>query len=342
MPELSVVISSLNGAAGVDRCLRSLARQTIADSIETVVVDDGSTDATSEVARSHGALLVRHEVNRGLAAARNSGVLAASAPVVAFLDDDCEADASWAEHLLAAYEDENVGVGGPVVPRAGRGLFARYLERHNPLEPLEIELSESEALPYRLKLYLQRQWRPAERSHRRPVHALVGANMSFRRQALLDVGLLDTRFRFGHEELDLCRRVAAAHPGTCFVIEPRAVVVHHFEPSLRDTLRRSRSYGKGSARMFRKWPSSRPTFFPLPVAVAGLVALGLRRPAALAAALLAPQALFPSGVRRSVGERSAEHLLDAYVQLAQEAAGNAGFLHGLWQFRDLEPEEVAA
>lgn len=50
-------------------------------------MDDGSTDETSEVARRHGVTVIRHEVNRGLAAARNTGIRTASAPIVAFLDD---------------------------------------------------------------------------------------------------------------------------------------------------------------------------------------------------------------------------------------------------------------
>ena len=51
--DLSVVICSLNGAAGVDRCLSALAAQKDVD-LELIVVDDGSTDDTSEVARQHG------------------------------------------------------------------------------------------------------------------------------------------------------------------------------------------------------------------------------------------------------------------------------------------------
>ena len=72
--DLTVVICSLNGAAGVDRCLRALAGQTIRSRLEIIVVDDGSADGTSEVGRRHGARVIRHPVNRGLAAARNSGL----------------------------------------------------------------------------------------------------------------------------------------------------------------------------------------------------------------------------------------------------------------------------
>src|SRR3984885_8064155 len=118
--DLSVVICSLNGAAGVDRCLRALADQKDVE-LQVIVVDDGSTDDTSEVGRERGATVIRHEVNRGRAAGRNPGRL------VAFLDDDCEPEPEWARELLAGYDDGAVGVGGSVVPCAPAGFMLGYL-----------------------------------------------------------------------------------------------------------------------------------------------------------------------------------------------------------------------
>jgi glycosyltransferase involved in cell wall biosynthesis len=338
-PDLSVVICSLNGAAGVDRCLAALAQQDLEGELETILVDDGSTDDTSAVGHRHGVRVIRHPHNRGLSAARNSGVRAATAPVVGFLDDDCVPEPDWARELLGAHGGGVLGVGGPVCPESGGGFIERYLERCNPLGPLEIELADSEALLYRLRLYVRRMWGQQPRIlGRREVFALVGANMSFRRQPLLDVGLFDERFTFGAEELDLSRRLAHAYPEEGFVFQPEARVRHRFEPSLRDTLRRARSYGRGSARMFRKWPGTRPTFFPYPFIALGLLALGLRRRPLLVAAVLAPHAMFPGGLRRALEDRTPEPLADPYIQLAQEAYGNVGFVQGLWQFRRLVPE----
>jgi glycosyltransferase involved in cell wall biosynthesis len=340
-PDLSVVICSLNGAAGVDRCLAGLSRQRFDGWIEAIVVDDGSTDDTADVAHRHGARVVRHPTNKGLSAARNSGVLAANSEIVAFLDDDCEPRPDWAASILAVHGDGVLGVGGPVIPDGGEGPLARYLERHNPLEPLEIELSASESLPYRLLVYLRGLWVDTHDRGRRPVYSLVGANMSFRRDDLIEAGLFDERFKFGAEELDLCRRLAHMYPEDGYVLEPGAQVVHYFDPSLGDTLRRSRAYGRGSARMFRKWPSSRPTFFPFPLAVGGLgeLAIARRSPKMLLAAALAPQAMYPGGIRHCFTVPGFGSLLDPYVQIAQEAMGDVGFLQGLWMFRDLEPEQ---
>ena len=340
MPEasVSIVICSLNGAPGVDRLLRDLAAQTIAPALEIVVVDDGSTDDTSAVARSHGAVVIRHEVNRGLSAARNTGVRAASASIVAFLDDDCRPEPDWAERLLSAYDEDVMGVGSRIVPTSGPGILGRYLERNNPLSPLELDLGRSESLPYRFLLYLRRGWASPAPGERRAVYSLVGAGMSFRRQALLDVELFDTRFTLGAEELDLCRRLARRHPDAKLVLEPSARVVHEFEPSLRDMLRRSRAYGRGSARMYRKWPGVSPTFFPVPVAVGALLAGAARRPSIALAALAAPHVASPHGVRGALAGRDPSRLLEPYLRLAQETWEDIGFLEGLWVYRDLEPD----
>jgi glycosyltransferase involved in cell wall biosynthesis len=339
--DLSVVICSLNGADGVDRCLHALAAQENA-ALQVIVVDDGSTDDTSGTAGKHGVTVIRHETNRGLAAARNTGVAAATAPVVAFLDDDCEPEPAWARALLDAYADGVIGAGGSIVPAGPDGFMLGYLRRNNPLEPLELNLATSENLLYRLYLYVLRQWNPAERHDRRDVYSLVGANMSFLRSALRQHGF-DERFRFGAEDLDLCLRVPREFPGGRLVFTPDAVVRHHFVPSLRDTVRRSRSYGRGCARLYRKWPSMPPTIFPGPVLVAALLVAGIFVPKLLAAAVLVPQLMYPQGLRLALVLRKPSCALDAYVQLAEETYGNVGYIQGLWTYRHLvqEPGKAA-
>ncbi len=338
-PQLSVIICSLNGAAGVNRCLRALTAQTIRPALELIVVDDGSTDATSAAGRAHAAIVIRHPVNRGLAAARNTGLGAATAPVVAFLDDDCEPDPRWAEGLLANYAAEDViGVGGPVEPAAHDGFLAGYLKRNNPLKPQEADLARSNSLFYRLCLYLGREWKEQGESAQRAVYSFAGANMSFRRDALTTVGLFDERFTFGGEDLDLCVRLSRAFPGGRLVFVPEARVVHHFRLSFRDTLRRSRAYGRGSARMYRKWPAVPPTLFPWPILILAMLLLTALLPALAMAALIAPQLMYPRGLRCAISHRCGASLLDGYLQLAQEACGNIGFLEGWWRFRHLIPE----
>jgi hypothetical protein len=68
--------------------------------------------------------------------------------------------------------------------------------------------------------------------------------------------------------------------------------------------------------------------------------LSARRPSLAVAAAAIPHLLYPQGLRGAIANHSAESLLDAYIQLAEETCGNIGFVEGLWLFRDLVPEAV--
>ena len=91
-PLVSVVIPAFNAGATLDETLRSLRQQTYPN-LEVVVVNDGSTDTTAEVLRTHGAWVrTIEQQNAGLPAARNTGCAAAKGEFIALMDADdlCE------------------------------------------------------------------------------------------------------------------------------------------------------------------------------------------------------------------------------------------------------------
>ena len=340
---VTVVVCSLNGEATLGRTLEALAAQTVADVMDVLVVDDGSTDDTALVASRHGARVVQHGDNRGLAAARNTGWRAAGTPLVAFTDDDCRPSPDWVELMLDGIDRHPTAsaVGGAVRGSGDETFMLRYLQRSNPLAPLEATLLQDDGLVHRLALYLRRSASPSVPTGERPVSSIVGASMLFRVDALDRHEGFDARFRFGGEEEDLCRRIVLA--GEELVFLPGAVVEHDFEPGLGDTLRRSRAYGRGNARMFLKHPGLRPTIYPLPAAVAALLALAVGRrsaPAALLAGAL-PSVLFSRWVGDAVRLREPERLAYPYVQLAQETWGDVGLLQELRRSRGAFREPVA-
>ena len=97
MAKVSVVIPAWNGARTLPRALTSVFAQSYRD-YEVVVVDDGSTDDTQSVLAGYGdRIRVLSQPNRGMSAARNAGVRAASGEYLAFLDDDDE----WMPEKLA-------------------------------------------------------------------------------------------------------------------------------------------------------------------------------------------------------------------------------------------------
>jgi len=94
---VSVIIPTFNRADTLGRALASIRSQEEFAPAEIIVVDDHSDDDSGDIARHHGARVIRHERNRGAAAARNTGVEAATQPWLAMLDSDDE----WLSNHLA-------------------------------------------------------------------------------------------------------------------------------------------------------------------------------------------------------------------------------------------------
>jgi glycosyltransferase involved in cell wall biosynthesis len=135
-PVVSVVVATHDRRFMLARLLEALDRQDGVGPYEVVVVDDASVDGTfSELRRLEGLLRVplrpiRLERNGGPARARNVGWQAASAPLVAFTDDDCVPEPGWLAALVEGLAEADV-VQGRTLPiperEAGRGPFARTL-----------------------------------------------------------------------------------------------------------------------------------------------------------------------------------------------------------------------
>ena len=99
-PKVSVVVASYNGARTLKACLASLQRLNYPD-YEVLLVDDGSTDSTPQIAASYPDVrCLRHEKNLGLSAARNTGSVAAKGEIVAFTDADCRPDSDWLYYII--------------------------------------------------------------------------------------------------------------------------------------------------------------------------------------------------------------------------------------------------
>jgi GT2 family glycosyltransferase len=336
-PRATVVVCCFNGAGELPKVLEALAAQTLHDQLEVLVVDDGSSDGTADVARAHGVRVIVHERNAGLAAARNTGWRSANAPVVVFTDDDCRPAPDWLQRLLPAIEGDPgvIGAGGAVLGVDADSLTRRYLQANNPLLPLESDLLESDGLAHRLWLYARRSVAPQQPTGARDVSSVVGANMAFRVETLKLAEGFDERFHFGGEEEDLCRRLVLSGAGRLRFV-PEALVIHEFEPSLRDTLRRSKAYGRGNARMYLKHSDLSPTVYPLPLLVVAALAAAafLRRPRWAVAALLMPQLLFAHWPAKAVVRRRPEWLVYPYLQVLQEGCSDLGFAGMMLTGRD--------
>jgi glycosyltransferase involved in cell wall biosynthesis/GT2 family glycosyltransferase len=181
---------------------------------EIVLSVDHSPELLAEAERRWPEVrLIENHEEQGLSGARNSGVAVCSGEVVAFLDDDAVAAPDWLERLAEAYRDPNVfGAGGTVRPAWVAGKPSWF-----PPEFDWVVGCTHSGMP----------------KQREAVRNLVGANMSLRREALLEVG--GFRHELGRigtipagcEETDLCIRVGKRWPEGKILYDPAAAVDHY-------------------------------------------------------------------------------------------------------------------
>lgn len=139
MDDVAVIVPTLRRPGSLERALRSLFAQTgVADRIDAIVVVDndptGSAAATVDGLRacSPWPLTYVHAPRPGVATARNAGLAATHAPLIAFLDDDEAASAGWLAALLKAQAETGAdAVFGPITGRApdAAAWLKPYLER---------------------------------------------------------------------------------------------------------------------------------------------------------------------------------------------------------------------
>jgi glycosyltransferase involved in cell wall biosynthesis len=188
-PAMTVVVPTRGRAAYLEVTLDSLRRQRTRTAHELLVVDDGATDATPEVAQRFGARLVRHGEQRSLNAARNSGIRAAAADLIAFVDDDVLVPPGWVDALVegAARHPDAEAFGGPIRARF-EGRVPRGCGREDPpITTLDLGPSDVEA---------EMVW---------------GANFAVRRSAVERIGDFDETLDRGHgDEEEWLMRLRAA------------------------------------------------------------------------------------------------------------------------------------
>jgi mycofactocin system glycosyltransferase len=231
---------------------------------EVVVVDDASPDAAAiaSVTAAYGARLIRHAVNRGPGAARNTGLAATSAPVVAFLDSDCTASRGWLDALVPLFDDPRVAA---VAPRV----------RPRPDELRQSVLARHEAARSALDMGRRRELvRPGA-----PLGFVPSAALLVRRDALAD-GAFEPALRLG-EDVDLVWRLAAA--GWHVRYEPSVTVLHDARLRFGAWARRRYEYGTSAADLDRRHPGRLAPARPSAWNLAALALLAAGRPLGAAA-----------------------------------------------------------
>lgn len=251
--DITVIVPVHNRSTQLARCLHALG-----DRYPIVVVDDGSDDpeAISAVIRRTGTVrsenvalmaagqrsasehprvvLLRHEYNRGPAAARNTALGSVRTDLVAFVDSDCVPSPDWIERLAGHFDDPAVAAVAPRIAALRTGGRVRRCG---------LDLGE----------------RPARVAPLSPVSFVPTAALLTRRRAVTDIACgadaFDPELRVG-EDVDLVWRL---HEAGWRVRYDPSVVVEHEEPRrLNSLLARRFRYGTSAAPLARRHPGSVP------------------------------------------------------------------------------------
>lgn len=311
----SVIVPARNAERLLAEALAAVAAEAAVGPHEVIVVDDGSTDSTGEVARASGARVIRLP-GLGPAAARNAGARAALGELLVFLDADCVPQEGCLEALLAPFADPEVaGVRGGYVS-SQHSLVARFAQ---------LELEEKQA-----RLAASRQ-----------IALVDTACAAYRKRVFSQHGGFDESFRFPSvEDVDLSFRLTSR--GERLVFAPGARVRHRHPERLTQYCWRKLRFGYYRARVYGRYPGRlredgyTPRLMPLQIALAGLLAasavaapwIEALRPVAALAALAFLGATLPLTSRAWSTDRPLAPATPALLLLRSLAQG-LGLLAGL-------------
>jgi len=136
---ITILIPAYNVEASIGNVLEGLREWR--DRAEIIVVSDGSTDRTPEIAERAGVRVIRHRVNKGYGAALKIGIRAAAGDIIVMMDADGEHNAAQIQRLIDAMNDNDMVVGArgkdsytPLIRRPGKWILskvANYLAQTN-------------------------------------------------------------------------------------------------------------------------------------------------------------------------------------------------------------------
>jgi len=238
-PRFSIVVTTYNRQALLERCLASLLVQDYPqDAYEIVVEDDGSADTTAGLLTSlarEGRIRYLHQDNCGWAVARNTGVARSRGEIIIFTDDDCRLPIDWLNKYDAVYREYPVydGVAGSLACEPGANLAGK--RRH------QVHLETFDLMNA-----------PMGVTHEQAGEVLFcfGANRSFRRQSLEGTSFDASLLYFDDFDMNLRLR----KEGIRIFYDPSIQVFHNYVLSARDRILADYRFGRSSVLFEKKYP----------------------------------------------------------------------------------------
>ncbi|MBI5058225.1 glycosyltransferase [candidate division KSB1 bacterium] len=238
--DVSIVIPVLNNLEFTKQCLQSIFTTPGAAAYEVIVVDDGSTDGTTEYLPSLGGRVTAISLgcNRGFAIACNTGAAKANGEFIVFLNNDTVVEPGWLDAMLnCARGDKSIGIVGNLqvfpdtdrVQQAGNVVGADgnfYSIYHDLLPATHTAVSHSRAFQF-----------------------VAGSCLMIVRNLFEQLGGFDEGFHNSYEDADLCLRAREAGKQVWYCAESR---IRHFESK---TVSGHAKQGPNHERFMARWRS---------------------------------------------------------------------------------------
>jgi lipopolysaccharide/colanic/teichoic acid biosynthesis glycosyltransferase len=222
---VSVIVPAYNAESTIANCVAAIRNQVYDKPFEIIVIDDGSTDATAERAKA-GDVIVISTKRRRPAAARNTGIEAASGNLVCCTDADCIPHPDWLSEITKPFKDPSVIACKGIYSTRQREVVARFvqLEYEDKYDLLRIQPD---------------------------IDFIDTYSAAYRRDILQANGGFDERF-FYLEDQELSFRLAAR--AYRMVFQERAVVEHRHSRTLAAYIRKKVTIGYWKAQVVRRFP----------------------------------------------------------------------------------------
>ena len=238
-PTLSVVVPCFNVEHVVGKCINALLTQDYPkEKFNIIIIDDKSIDNTGQIIEQYQentqVKIIKHFRNRGLSAARNSGIKASQSIIIGFLDSDMVVNKNWAKQMVCELsKDRVVACMGGI--KLAESLIPNNLDKflYNPTRGV---LKHGENKAIRFKWFLLN-------------------NTTVKRTAINEVGLFDESIMsYGGEDTDFAIRLWDQHPfGLRF--SSNAVGEHYHQRPLSELQEKMENYGKTNyLRLLERYP----------------------------------------------------------------------------------------
>jgi len=289
MDGVSIIVPAYNAERTIVDCLRAATNLNWPGNLEVIVINDGSTDRTEELASSIAGVRVVTTANGGAAHATNTAIRAARYAIVVSLDADAVLEPDWIQKILPSFDEPGVGAVAGYAVTANKSIVGKLMG-------------------YDVELRLDRS--PKYTDH------LYTMNTAYLREALLQVGMLDESMKIAYDA-DLSRRLRAA--GYKLVLIKDATCRHYWRDDLKGYIKQQYNYayyrllltqkfGKPHDRLVSLGMVSQVPFTVLVVIIAALLT-GLLSPFGLLALFLIPLVHLPETVALLVKKKDRSVLL---------------------------------